>query len=70
MTGTRVYERVMVPAAIGDFEIPPISLVYFDPVAAEYRTISTTSLPAKVVPDVEKSPSVRRIKAAPTQSPG
>jgi hypothetical protein len=50
MSGTRVYERVMVPAQIGEFAIPPISLVYFDPIAAEYRTISTESLTAKVVP--------------------
>jgi len=50
MTGTRVYERVMVPAQIGEFAIPPISLVYFDPVVAEYRTISTEGLTAKVVP--------------------
>ena len=51
MTGTRVYERVMVPSEIGDFTIPPISLVYFDPVAAEYRTINTDSLAVKVVPE-------------------
>lgn len=73
MTGARVYERVMVPSAIGDFEIPPISLVYFDPVAAEYRTISTASLAAKVVPapaaPVESTPVAGLPTAVPIDQP-
>lgn len=50
LTGTRVYERVMVPAAIGEFAIPPVSLVYFDPVAAEYRTLESGVITVKVIP--------------------
>ncbi len=73
MTGTRVYERVMVPSAIGDFVIPPISLVYFDPAAAEYRTISSASLAAKVVPapvaPAESTPAAAAATALPANQP-
>jgi hypothetical protein len=67
MTGTRVYERLMVPDQVGNFTFPPISLVYFDPVALEYRTISTAPLPVKVVPQPTPAPTVPA--AAPVATP-
>ncbi|MCB0208676.1 MAG: BatD family protein, partial [Anaerolineae bacterium] len=50
MQGTRVYERLIVSDKIGDITIPPSRLVYFDPVAGEYRTASTKSLKVRVIP--------------------
>lgn len=57
MTGTRVYERVMVPGQVGEFIIPAISLVYFDPIAAEYRTVETEILSVKVIPAPTPDPA-------------
>jgi len=68
MTGTRVYERVMVPAEIGDHTIPPISLVFFDPVAGQYRTISTAPLSARVIPAPTPDPSAP-VAVLPTAGP-
>ncbi len=67
MTGARVYERLMVPDRVGNFTFPPISLVYFDPMALEYRTISTAPLPVKVVPQPTPAPAVPT--AAPAAAP-
>lgn len=49
LQGTRVYERLIVSDKIGDFTIPPAKLVYFDPAAEEYRTVSTKSLKVRVI---------------------
>lgn len=50
INGTRVFEQLIVPDQVGDFTISPVRLVYFDPVAAEYRTISSEALPVQVIP--------------------
>lgn len=58
LQGTRVYERLIVSDKIGDLTIPPAKLVYFDPVAEEYRTASTKSLKVRViVPPTPDAPS-------------
>lgn len=57
IVGTRIYERLIVSDKVGDFIIPPTKLVFFDPVAAEYHTISTKSLSGRIIP-------------APTPNPG
>ncbi|MCB0166197.1 MAG: BatD family protein [Anaerolineae bacterium] len=49
LQGTRVYERLIVSDKIGDLTIPPAKLVYFDPAAEEYRTVSTKSLKVRVI---------------------
>ncbi|MEW5956141.1 MAG: BatD family protein [Chloroflexota bacterium] len=67
MTGTRVYERVMVPGQIGDFLIPAINFVYFDPIAGEYRTLSTEVLSARVIPAPTPDPAA--LVPAPTATP-
>jgi hypothetical protein len=67
MTGTRVYERVMVPAMIGEFVIPAVEFVYFDPISGEYRTISTEPLSAKVIPAPTPDPAA--VIPAPTLPP-
>lgn len=50
ISGTRVYERLVVPAQAGDFTLPPATMVYFDPGAGEYKTISTEPVRVSVVP--------------------
>ncbi len=44
VTGTRVYERLLVPPGTGVYTIPALSYVYFDPEKAAYETISTQVL--------------------------
>ena len=46
--GSRIYERLLVPEDAGQFTIPPIEYVYFDPVAAEYRTTGTEAIPVSI----------------------
>ena len=50
LTGSRSYERLMVPGAAGDFTVPPIEYTYFDLEAAEYRTVETAPIPVSVAP--------------------
>jgi hypothetical protein len=70
VSGTRVFERLIVPDQIGDFTIPPATLVYFDPVAAEYRTITTNPLEVKVIPQPTPSPATATaIAILPTATP-
>lgn len=49
MVGTRVYERLLVSNELGDLAIPPAKLVYFDPVAKEYRMASSRSIKVRVI---------------------
>ncbi len=66
-TGSRVYERVMVPAAMGEFVIPAIPLIYFDPIATEYRAIQTEPLAIQVDPLPATQPD--GLSALPTATP-
>jgi len=50
ISGSRVYERLMVPEKAGDDTIPPIQYSFFDPQAEEYRTVSTEAIPVTVAP--------------------
>jgi hypothetical protein len=58
-----VFERLVVPDQVGDFTISPATLVYFDPIAGEYRTITSAPLPVRVIPAPTPEPTVI---AAPT----
>jgi hypothetical protein len=68
MTGTRVYERLVVVDQVGDFTIEPATFVYFDPVAVEYRTISSQPLTVKVIPAPTPDPAAI-VTATPTAAP-
>lgn len=57
MTGTRVFERLVVPGQLGEQTIPAVSFVYFDPLAAEYRTITTDPVPIEVIPAPTPAPT-------------
>lgn len=68
--GTHVFERLVVPDEIGDTLIPSITLVYFDPIAADYRTIVTEPLPVKVTAEPTPTPvTPTTIAALPTATP-
>ncbi len=67
MTGTRVYEKVVIPDQVGEFTILEATFVYFDPVAAEYRTMTTEPFSVKIIPAPTPEPTV--IAVAPTATP-
>ena len=64
ITGTRVYERLMISGQVGNFTIPPAKLVYFDPTAAKYRTIATEPIPVQVIPAPTPNPATATAMAA------
>lgn len=52
MIGTRAYERLLVPSVEGEYTIPSLEYVYFDPVAGQYQTIRTEPIPVSIAPGV------------------
>jgi hypothetical protein len=50
LAGSKIYERLLVPEKTGDFTVPPIQYVYFDPEEAVYTTVSTEPIPVAVAP--------------------
>ena len=50
LVGARSIERVYIPSAPGEFTIPPIPFSFFDPLAEEYRTVTTEPIPLTVAP--------------------
>ncbi|MFN8453881.1 MAG: BatD family protein [Anaerolineae bacterium] len=57
MTGTRMFERLVVADQTGEYAIPPAKFVYFDPLAGEYRTITSQPLTVKVIPAPTPEPT-------------
>ncbi len=68
MTGTRVFERLVVADQVGDFTIQPAKFVYFDPIAAEYHTISSQPLTVKIIPAPTPEPTAAGT-STPTPAP-
>jgi hypothetical protein len=58
--GTRMFERLVVADAIGEYTIPPAKFVYFDPLAGAYQTLTSQPLTVKVIaaPTPEPTPVV------------
>ena len=54
--GSRVYERLLVPSRDGDFTVPSLEYVYFDPAVGEYHTIRTEPVPVSVAPGEPGTP--------------
>ncbi len=70
MTGTSIFERLIVPDEIGEFTVPPIRMVYFDPLADEYQTIVTEPQTFKVIPQSTPAAQLPAPAAAgPTNTP-
>lgn len=79
MQGSKMFTRMLVPDASGNYELPPIEYAYFDPDIEEYVTVSTRpfSVEALAAPGAEaaepaaasvakeEEPDIRYIKPAP-----
>src|SRR5690606_23333964 len=61
--GSHTVESTLVPTAEGNVTIPPVSFVYFDPVAETYNTIATNTMSVTVAPGAAQAPA-----QAPTQA--
>ncbi len=48
--GRRVLEYLLMPVQTGSFELPALTLHYYDPAAREYRTATTQAIPVRVEP--------------------
>ncbi len=55
-SGTRVYERLLVPTVAGTTTLPPIRYVYFDPKTAAYHTLTTPPIRITVAPAADQPP--------------
>ncbi len=67
VTGTRVYERIIIPTEIGEFTIDGASFIYFDPIATEYRTLTTDPVTIKIIPAPTPDPTT--LATIPTATP-
>ena len=50
LTGSRIYEQVLIPTTAGDFVIPPVTYLYFDPESSTYQSIATNPIPITIAP--------------------
>ena len=57
MVGSRVYERLLIPGAAGEFTIPPLEYVFFDPAAGQYQTLRTEPIAVSVEPGDPAAPA-------------
>ncbi len=55
-SGTRVYERLLVPTVAGTKTLPPVRYAYFDPETAEYHTLTTPPIRVTVAPAADQPP--------------
>lgn len=51
VTNERSWEYTLVPEVAGDFEVPTVSFVYFDPAKGSYETLASPTSPLLVKPD-------------------
>jgi hypothetical protein len=52
-SGTKTMKWALVPEAAGRYPIPPLAVTFFDPEAAQYRTVKTPDLSLSVLPGTE-----------------
>lgn len=50
LMGNRVYERLLIPTRNGEFTIPALEYVYFDPDTGQYRTTRTEPITVSIAP--------------------
>ena len=72
--GSHMVEYTLVPTAEGEVTIPPVSFVYFDPVAETYNTIATNAMTVTVAPGAAQAPaqaptSATAVPTQPTATP-
>jgi len=68
--GSKVFKTVLIPTASGDVRIPPISFVYFDPAAREYKTISSRPFTVHVTPAAAGTTTPAQTFTGPAAAPG
>jgi hypothetical protein len=62
VVGSRVYERLLVPVAGGEYTIPALAYTYFDPEAAAYQTTSTEPIQLTIAPGAGPSTSLEKAR--------
>jgi len=50
LQGSLISDQLLVPSEIGDYKIPAVDFVYFDPQTERYQTIKTEAIAVSVVP--------------------
>jgi hypothetical protein len=65
VVGERVYERLLVPQAEGEYTIPAMEYTYFDPIAGEYQTMTTQPIPVSIAPGDPASVEAQNYAPAP-----
>ena len=55
-SGTRTYERLLVPTVAGTTTLPPVRYSYFDPDSGEYHTLTTPPIRITVAPAADEPP--------------
>jgi hypothetical protein len=71
--GTKTFEYTFVPKKKGDYNIPPISLSFFDPALGAYKTVRTEPLDLRVNPGKKSSslaPGERQVLSKPGEKQG
>ena len=59
LTGSRIYERALIPTTAGDFVVPPVIYVYFDPESSTYQNLATDPIPITIAPGARPAPDDR-----------
>jgi hypothetical protein len=63
--GERVYERLLVPQAEGEYTIPALEYTYFDPAVGGYQTMSTEAVPVSITPGDPASTEAQNYASVP-----
>jgi hypothetical protein len=63
--GERVYERLLVPQAEGEYTIPVLEYTYFDPAAGGYQTMTTGAVPISIAPGDPASTEAQNYASVP-----
>jgi hypothetical protein len=50
LAGERVYERLLVPSAGGEYTLPSLEYIYFDPIAGQYQTLHSEPIAVSIAP--------------------
>ena len=66
LSGSRVYDRLLVPTTSGDLALPGLSYSYFDPETGEYHTLTTDPVTISVAPGSAEAP-IPNVPFAPDQ---
>ncbi len=72
LSGTRVYELLILSDQVGDIAVPQTKFIYFDPVAADYKTLTSKTLYVRIIPAPTPEPATATalaIAAQPTPTP-